>query len=97
MSVTAYHFWSPTCAPCKVIKPAIEDLKEDFPHVQWISVNTQDDPNNYSETFGVSIVPTIVVVAKDIVGNILSIERHSGTTMMGYHRILRNSMKLAHL
>lgn len=92
----AYHFWSPTCAPCKVIKPAIEDLKEEFPSVQWISVNTHSDPDNYSGVMSVSVVPTIVVVATDPNGNV-STERHSGTSMMGYYRILRNAIKLAHL
>lgn len=96
MSVTAYHFWSPTCAPCKVIKPAVEDLKEEFPNIQWISVNTHDDPHNYSGVMSVSVVPTIVVVTKDSNGN-LSTERHSGTSMMGYYRILRNAIKLANL
>lgn len=93
MSVTAYHFWSPTCAPCKAIKPAIEDLKEEFPNVQWISVNTHDDPSNYSESLGVSVVPTIVFVVKNAVGVIVSTDRHSGTSMMGYYRILRNGIK----
>lgn len=92
----AYHFWSPTCAPCKVIKPAIEDLKEEFPNVQWISVNTHADPDNYSGVMSVSVVPTIVVVATDPNGNV-STDRHSGTSMMGYYRILRNAIKLAHL
>jgi thiol-disulfide isomerase/thioredoxin len=31
MSVQAYHFWSPTCAPCVALKPAVQDLKEEFP------------------------------------------------------------------
>jgi thioredoxin 1 len=87
-NVLAYHFWSPTCAPCKVIKPAIEDLKEEFPDVKWVSVNTHDDPENLSAKFSVQVVPTIVVVSKT-----LNIERHSGTTMMGYYRILRNALK----
>ena len=43
MSVTVYHFWSPTCAPCKAIKPSIEDLKEEFPETTWVHVNTHDD------------------------------------------------------
>ena len=96
MSVKAYHFWSPTCAPCKVIKPAIEDLKEEFPNVQWISVNTHEDTHNDSGSLGVSVVPTIVAVAEDSKGNVY-MERHSGTSMMGYYRILRNAIKLAHL
>lgn len=88
MSVTAYHFWSPTCAPCKVIKPAVEDLKEEFSNISWVSVNTQDDPNGYASKFGVSVVPTIVVVNKSG-----GTEKHSGTTMMGYYRILRSALK----
>ena len=92
----AYHFWSPTCAPCKVIKPAIEDLKEEFPSVQWISVNTHEDFDNHSGVMSVSVVPTIVVVTTDPSGNV-STDRHSGTSMMGYYRILRSAIKLAHL
>ena len=92
MSVTAYNFWSPTCGPCKVIKPAIEDLKEEFPQVSWISVNTQDDEHNFSSKFGVSVVPTIVVMGKKG-DTIVFTEKHSGTTMASYYRILRNGVR----
>jgi thioredoxin 1 len=87
--VVAYHFWSPTCAPCKAIKPTIEDLKEEFSDVQWISVNTHADTQGYAEKYGVSVVPTIVVVCGD------SIERHSGTAVAGYYRILRNGIRVS--
>lgn len=89
MSVVVYHFWSPTCAPCKTIKPVIEDLKEEFSNVTWVSVNTQDDQHDYAEKFGVSIVPTIVVTAKDLV------ERHTGTQVAGYYRIIRNAIRVS--
>ena len=90
--IVAYHFWSPTCGPCKVIKPAIEDLKEEFPQVKWVSVNTQDDEHNFSSKFGVSVVPTIVVVVeKD--GVEVFTEKHSGTTVASYYRILRNAIR----
>lgn len=95
MKTYAYHFWSPTCAPCKVIKPAIEDLKEEFPNVQWVSVNTHEDPSELAKKYAVSIVPTIVVMTVDDSGSPMLIERHSGTTMMGYYRILKNAMKLS--
>ena len=93
MKVVAYHFWSPTCAPCKVIKPAVEDLKEEFDQVSWISVNTHEDPNGYAEKFGVSAVPTIVVSVVDGEGKMVSSERHSGTTMAQYYRMVRNSLR----
>lgn len=87
MSVTVYHFWSQTCAPCKAIKPTIEDLKEEFDSATWVSVDTHNDVEGYAQKYGVSVVPTIVVVAGD------SIERHSGTQVAGYYRIIRNGLR----
>lgn len=94
MSITAYHFWSPTCGPCMLIKPAIEDLKEEFPIVNWITVNTYDDPEKLASVYGVKIVPTIVVVASDDNGQVVLTDKHSGPNMPGYYRILRNAHKI---
>ena len=96
MSVTAYHFWSPTCGPCKVIKPSIETLKEDFENVTWVTVNTQVDPNNFVAKLGVKVVPTIVVVPRDSSGNVINpdnLPRYSGTDMAAYYRILKAGVK----
>lgn len=90
MNVFVYHFWSPTCAPCKVIKPAIEDLKEEFPDFQWVSVNTHEDTANIAGIYGVSIVPTIVTVYN---GN--EIGRHSGTSMISYYTLMRKALSLS--
>jgi thiol-disulfide isomerase/thioredoxin len=90
MSVIAYHFWSPTCAPCKVIKPAVEDLKEEFPNVQWVSVNTHSDAEDYASKYGVTLVPTIVVTQG---GN--EVGRHSGTAMITYYSLLRKAVALS--
>lgn len=86
MSITAYHFWSPTCGPCKTIKPAIEDLKEEFDDIQWVSVNTHQDNEGISQRLGVVVVPTIVVVKNGV-----EVGRHSGTTMSIYYSILRKA------
>ena len=93
MSVSIYHFWSPTCGPCQVIKPAIGELRKEFADATWVSVNTREDPNGFSGKFGVSVVPTIVVVSVDPQGK-ARIEKHSGTQMMGYYRIIRNAMRV---
>ena len=93
MSVTAYHFWSPTCGPCKVIKPAIEDLKDEFSNVGWMSVNIQDDPDGHASRFGVQVVPTIVVVAISPDRNVLYQDKNSGTQMAHYYRILRSGIR----
>ena len=93
MSVTAYHFWSQTCAPCKAIKPAVEDLKEEFSQITWVSVDTHNDTNKYAELFTVTLVPTIVVVSTSDEGEIVSIEKQSGTNIAGYYRIIRNGLR----
>lgn len=89
MTVVAYHFWSPTCGPCKVIKPAVEDLKEEFDAVRWVSVNTHDDREGLASKYGVTVVPTIVVTKND-----KEVGRHSGTTMITYYSILRKALTL---
>jgi thiol-disulfide isomerase/thioredoxin len=90
MNVIAYHFWSPTCAPCNIIKPAVEDLKEEFPDVHWVPVNTHDDTYGLASKYKVSVVPTIVVIYNgDEVG------RHSGTSMITYYSILRKAIALS--
>lgn len=93
-SVTIYHFWSPTCNPCKVIKPAIEDIKEEFgDKITWVSVNTHNDPEDFKEQFGVSVVPTLVATVSDPTGKVIYSQKHSGTDMINYYRMIRNALK----
>lgn len=97
MSVTAYHFWSPTCGPCKVIKPAIDDLKEEFSQVVWLSVNLHDDSELLAGRYNVSVVPTIVVESKDEKGDVINLDKQVGTNMAGYYRIIRNALRITQL
>lgn len=92
--IEAYHFWSTTCAPCNAIKPLMADLKEEFEKINWISVNVQQDPNNFREKFGVTSWPTVVVVAYDATGKVVYSEKHSGTAAAGYYRIIRNALRV---
>jgi thiol-disulfide isomerase/thioredoxin len=89
---TVYKFWSPTCGPCKFMSPTFDDLKEEFSHLNWVSVNTHDDPNNFARQFGVNVVPTMVAVVSDS-SKIIYSEKHSGTSVAPYYRILRNASK----
>lgn len=86
--VIAYHFWSPTCGPCKTIKPSIEAIKEDFDQVQWVSVNTHADTQGFASKYGITMVPSMVVTKNEqIVGKV------TGTAMMEYYRILRTATR----
>ena len=87
MSVVAYSFWSPTCGPCKHIKPALAQMAEDFPAVAWQSINTQEDPAGMARALGVKAVPTVVVAKNGV-----EIGRHSGTNVIMYYSLLRKAL-----
>jgi len=91
MKVIAYHFWSPTCAPCKAIKPALQDLREEFLNVEWVSVNIQEDPQNLVSKYAVKIVPTVAVASINESGYPVFVDKHTGTDMMGYYRIFKKA------
>ena len=83
--MSAIYFSSPTCQPCKVLKPVIDDLKEEFPDVNWTSINIKDDPEGIHQKYGVTQVPTVIVIGRDG-----SLQKHSGTVSATYYRMLRN-------
>ena len=90
MTVTVFQFWSPTCGPCMVIKPSIEDLKEEFEgRIEWISINTKDDPKAVARVLNVSVVPTIVVVKDG-----MEVGRHSGTQIGIFYTLIRKALAL---
>jgi thiol-disulfide isomerase/thioredoxin len=89
--VIVLHFWSPTCNPCKVIKPALDDIKEEFSDKiqEWVSINTKDDPKHIAQRFGVAVVPTIIVLK-----NNQEVGRHSGTQMSIFYSIIRKALAM---
>lgn len=80
----AYFFTSPTCGPCKAVKPVIAELQEDHPSIQWAIVDTSNDPSNISTSMKITHVPTMVAVYQ---GH--EVGRHSGTQMMGYFALVK--------
>jgi thiol-disulfide isomerase/thioredoxin len=80
----AYHFWSPTCGPCAAIKPTIADLIEEYPDIYFVGVNTKDDPQGISEKFGVTHVPTFVVLKDGF-----EIGRYTGSSAIMFYTLCR--------
>jgi thioredoxin 1 len=86
--VVVLHFWSPTCNPCKVIKPALDDLKDEFEgQIQWVSINTHQDTKGIAQQLRVTVVPTIVVLKNDV-----EIGRHSGTQVAIFYSLIRKAL-----
>jgi thiol-disulfide isomerase/thioredoxin len=88
--IIAYQFSSPTCEPCKAIKPSIADLKEEFDTIQWVHVNTHNDPEKHSQRFDITHVPSIVLM-NATTGAVIS--KYTGTEMSIYYSILRKALK----
>ena len=87
-SVVGYLFSSPTCEPCQVIKPSLEELKQDFDSVHWVSVNTKADPDRIASLYEITHVPSMVVVRDgQVIGKV------TGTALAEYYRILRQATR----
>lgn len=86
--VHVIHFWSPTCPPCKAIKPTLDTIQEEFEgQLDWNSVNIKEDPKRYGAKFNISVVPTIVVFK----GN-TEVGRYSGTQIAIIYALIRKGL-----
>ena len=85
--VTVLKFWSPTCGPCRTIAPALEAMGEDFPNVNWVSVNTKEDREGYVDRFKISVVPTLVFLKGST-----EVARHTGANVGLYYTLLRKAL-----
>jgi len=56
-------FWAPWCGPCKMIAPIVEEIAEENEHIVVGKVNV-DDEVELAIQFGVSSIPTLVVMEK---------------------------------
>jgi thioredoxin-like negative regulator of GroEL len=66
----------------------METLHEDFEDkITWVSVNTREDPNNFAQKFGVSVVPTVVVTKGTQVVGV-----HSGANVGIYYALIRKGL-----
>ena len=54
-------FWAPWCGPCKMIAPLVEQIAEEREDVLVGKVNV-DDEMDLAMEFGVSSIPTLVVM-----------------------------------
>ena len=66
-------FWAPWCGPCKMVAPILDKLAKEYAgQILIAKVNTDDEPQ-WAGKFGVTGIPTMLLVAN---GNV--IHRHAG-------------------
>jgi len=62
--IKVIKFWSEHCGPCVTIKPIIEKVLNDFPNIELVDINTNEDQNNGGDKiseYGVRSIPAIFI------------------------------------
>ena len=55
-------FWAPSCGPCRMMGPIIEQLAEEYEGKAKVGKVNVDEEGELSQAFGVMSIPTIVLV-----------------------------------
>ena len=54
-------FWASWCGPCRMIGPIVEEVANEVTHAKVGKVNVDDQPE-LAQQFGISNIPTLVVM-----------------------------------
>jgi thioredoxin 1 len=61
-------FWASWCGPCRMVSPVVDEIAEETPAVRVGKVNVDEQPE-LARNFGVSSIPTLVVMKNGKVVN----------------------------
>ena len=54
-------FWAPWCGPCRMVAPVVEELAQEYDgKVEFVKLNTDDNPNTAAK-YGIRSIPTLLV------------------------------------
>jgi len=54
-------FWAPTCAPCRMIAPVIDELaQENAENVKFVKVDVSANPQ-YASQYGIMTIPALLI------------------------------------
>jgi thioredoxin 1 len=59
-------FWAPWCGPCKSFAPTYATVSEQFPHVVFAKVNTEDE-QEIAAHFQIRSIPTLMMFRDQII------------------------------
>ena len=54
-------FWAPWCGPCRMVAPIVEELAQEYDgKVEFVKLNTDDNPNT-AVKYGIRSIPPLLV------------------------------------
>ncbi len=62
-------FWAEWCRPCKLMSPVIDEIEKEFPNIQVVRVNADEDAVMVQK-YNISSIPTYILEKDD--GEIIS-------------------------
>jgi len=62
-------FWAEWCRPCKLMSPVIDEIEKEFPNIQVVRVNADEDAAMVQK-YNISSIPTYILEKDD--GEIIS-------------------------
>ena len=58
--VTFVDFYADWCGPCKMLAPVLEDVSLQYPDIEFVKVNV-DENMDLAERFGIMSIPTVYI------------------------------------
>jgi len=53
-------FWAPWCNPCKLMNPIIDKLEKDYPNIEVVRINVDED-SSMVDKYGILTIPTYIL------------------------------------
>ena len=64
--VVIIDFWAPWCGPCRMFAPTFEAVSEQYPHVVFAKLNTEDQ-QELAASFNIRSIPTLMVFREKVI------------------------------
>ena len=58
--ITFKKFWATWCGPCSQLNPIVDQLKSQYPQVQFVAVNVDNEAQETAK-YGIRSIPTVVI------------------------------------
>ena len=53
-------FWAPWCNPCKLMNPIIDNIEKEYPNIEIVRINVDED-SAMVDKYGIQTIPTYIL------------------------------------